>query len=261
MMKKIILNLFLLFTLSAYTQIEKLNEYKYVIVKDKFDFLKESDQYQTSSLTKFLLKKNGFNVFLSNEELPKDLLKNRCKVLTVSVVDDSSMFSAKSHIVFKDCFDKVLYTSQIGKSKQKEYKKAYHESIRRAHESMAEFKYAYAKKDNIIDNSKNVISTTKKTIPIVVSPKVKVNPVKKDAAIKESTITEKVEILYAQSKEIGFQLVNTSPAIIYQILNTNLKDVFILKGKSGILYKSGDFWIAQYYENGKSQSKKYTINF
>lgn len=261
MIKKLIFTIFLFVSLSIYSQIEKLNEYKYVIVEDKFDFLKKSDQYQTSSLTKFLLQKNGFNVFLSNEELPKDLLKDRCKVLTVSIIDDSSMFSTKSHIVFKDCFDKVLYTSQIGKSKQKEYKKAYHESIRRAYRSMADFKYAYAKNDKIIDHSKNVTSTIKKTVPVVVSPKVNVNPEKKDAVIKESIITEKLEILYAQSKENGFQLVNAKPAVVYQILNTNLKDVFILKDKSGILYKSGDFWIAQYYENGKSQSKKYTIKF
>lgn len=261
MIKKIICTIFLLVSVSIYSQIEKLNEYKYVIVEDKFDFLKKSDQYQTSSLTKFLLQKNGFNVFLSNEELPKDLLKDRCKVLMVSVVDVSSMFSTKSYIVFKDCFDKVLYTSAIGISKRKEYKKAYQESIRRAHTSMANFKYTYAKKDKNIGNFNNIESITKKNAPIIVSPKAHVNSVKKDAAVKEDTFLEKVEILYAQSKENGFQLVNATPKIVHQILKTNLKEVFILKDKNGILYKKGDFWMAQYYENGTLQLKKYTIKF
>ena len=73
-MKKITILLFLLsVSLSAFSQTEKLNAYKYIIVADKFEFVKTVDQYQTSSLTKFLLKKNGFDVFLSNEDLPKDL--------------------------------------------------------------------------------------------------------------------------------------------------------------------------------------------
>ena len=41
-----------------------LDKYKYIIVSDKFHFVKEVDGYQTSSLTKFLLEKKGFQVFL-----------------------------------------------------------------------------------------------------------------------------------------------------------------------------------------------------
>ena len=37
-----------------------LNEYKYVTVPNKFDFLKSDDQYQLNSLTKFLLEKKVF---------------------------------------------------------------------------------------------------------------------------------------------------------------------------------------------------------
>ena len=39
-----------------------INNYKYVSVSDRFDFLKTSDQYQLNSLTKFLLNKSGFTV-------------------------------------------------------------------------------------------------------------------------------------------------------------------------------------------------------
>jgi cytochrome oxidase assembly protein ShyY1 len=35
-----------------------LGNYKYIIVADKFHFVKEVDGFQTSSLTKFLLEKN-----------------------------------------------------------------------------------------------------------------------------------------------------------------------------------------------------------
>ena len=48
--------------MSINAQIEKLNDYKYVIIPEKFDFVNESDKYQTSSLTKFLLKR-GIKVY------------------------------------------------------------------------------------------------------------------------------------------------------------------------------------------------------
>ena len=50
-----------LFHLSVFTQNSlNINDYKYVSVPDRFDFLKTSDQYQLNSLTEFLLKKNGY---------------------------------------------------------------------------------------------------------------------------------------------------------------------------------------------------------
>jgi hypothetical protein len=47
-------------------QEKKAPNYKYIIVPERFSFLKQNDQFQTSSLTKFLLKKNGFTVVLDS---------------------------------------------------------------------------------------------------------------------------------------------------------------------------------------------------
>ena len=49
-MKKIIV-LLLFISSSIYAQ-KKINDYKYIIVPNKFDFASKEDQYQTSSLTK-----------------------------------------------------------------------------------------------------------------------------------------------------------------------------------------------------------------
>ena len=57
-------------TTSLWAQLS-INDYKYVSVPDKFDFLKSNDQYQLSSLTKFLLKKNGFTVLNKSDNYPK----------------------------------------------------------------------------------------------------------------------------------------------------------------------------------------------
>ena len=46
---------------NVYSQ-SNLNDYKYVIVPNKFDFLKENDQYQLNSLAAFLFEKYGFRL-------------------------------------------------------------------------------------------------------------------------------------------------------------------------------------------------------
>ena len=64
----IIITLFIIFQASLEAQTD-LNQYKYVSVPDRFDFLKTSDQYQLSSLTQFLLTKQGFTVLESIQKL------------------------------------------------------------------------------------------------------------------------------------------------------------------------------------------------
>ena len=66
MMKNLLnttITLFIIFQASFEAQTD-LNQYKYVAVPDRFDFLKTSDQYQLSSLTQFLLTKKGFTVLV-----------------------------------------------------------------------------------------------------------------------------------------------------------------------------------------------------
>lgn len=255
MIKKLTVTLLFLITISVYSQQEKINNYKYLIVPDKFEYLKTADQYQTSSLTKFLLKKKGFTVFLSSDKLPSELQRDNCKAITATVIDDSSMFTIKSIIQLKDCFGTVLYTSKSGRSKEKDYKKAYQESIREAYATMSDLEYEYkAVKEDVVENNpiKVDVVTPVKTIP----------EVKKVVVSSEVSLpSTKVETLYAQAKPNGFQLVNTKPAIIFQVLKTNVKEVFIIKDKNGILYKNNTTWIAEYYENDKLVIKKYMINF
>ena len=65
-MKRILL-VALFISTASFAQ-KSINNYKYVIVPSKFDFVKGKDKYQTSSLTKFLFNKYGFTAFLDDEE-------------------------------------------------------------------------------------------------------------------------------------------------------------------------------------------------
>ncbi|QXP72494.1 hypothetical protein H0I31_01980 [Tenacibaculum sp. AHE15PA] len=244
-----LLFIFLMLSASIFAQ-KNINNYKYVIVPKKFDFVKKEDQYQTSSLTKFLFNKYGFTAILSDEKLPKDLFKNRCLALTGDVKNESGLFSVNTIIELRDCFNNIVLTSTKGKSKQKDYKKAYHESIRNAFKSIEAIEYNYVPfKGEEVDES---VIRTNETKPKVIELKI---------AVENSVNETKAISLYAQSIPNGFQLVNTKPEVMFQILKTNVKDVFILKDKNGVLYKNNGIWIAEYYKESIKVIEKYEVKF
>lgn len=257
MIKKITFTL-LLFTICINSQNKSINDYKYVIVPSKLNFVKKVDQYQTSSLTKFLLKKNGFNVFLSNEDLPEDLKNNKCLALTTTVIDESNMIVTRNIIQLKDCYDNVVYTSKIGKSKLKDFKKAFHEAIRNAHNSMLGVRQNYKASKTVKKSVKpNIKTTVVKELPKVVTVKKVKKTESKEIKIKKNLIN----LLYAQPINNGYQVVNTKPEVVFQILKTGVNNVFILKDKNGILYKRDEFWIAEFYDGTTLKIKKYNIKF
>ena len=187
------------------------------------------------------MQKKGFIVFLSTENLPQELIQNRCLALTASVRDASGFLTVKNNIELNDCYGTLLYSSKFGKSKEKEYKKAYHEAIRKA----------YATMDDI---ASTVIETRE-----VPEKKEEVEPRPISDPSKQDFV--KMETLYAQTTNSGFQLVNMQPAVVYQLLYTNLKDVYVLKGVHGIFYKKGPHWVAEYYDNNQLIHREYQVKF
>ncbi|WP_435255330.1 hypothetical protein [Tenacibaculum sp. A30] len=248
-MKRILL-IALFISTASFAQ-KSINNYKYIIVPSKFDFVKEKDKYQTSSLTKFLFNKYGFTAFLDDENLPDEIANNRCLALTGTVKDESGMFTTKSVIELTDCYNKVVFTSKEGRSKEKEYKKAYQEAIRDAFKSIEALKYKYIPlQEDVVTKTKEVPAVA--VVPTVVESKV-AEVVEKPANAKEQ--------LFAQPIPNGFQLVNMKPEVVFQVLKTNVKDVFVIKDKNGILYKNGNSWFAEYYTNDGKVIEEYQVKF
>lgn len=257
MIKKAFLFLLFLMGTSIFSQENNLEKYKYILVANKFDFLEESDQYQTSSLTKFLLKKTGFQVFLDNESYPEEIANNRCLTLFATVIDESGMLTTKNRIQLEDCKGKVVYLSEIGKSKIKEYKRAYQEAIRKAYLSMEDFKYNFNPLPIVVEENDDIeeILIEKEVSKTIVTPIIQKEI---DKEINSKTVTK---VLYAQSIENGYQLVNTKPEVVFIILKSNVKNTFIIKGKDGTLSKKGNNWLAEYYENNNLIRKIYEVKF
>ena len=126
----------------------------YVVVPNRFSFQKEDNQYQLGSLTKFLLEKEGFKVYFENE-VPQELLNNACDGLRADLKNTSGLMTSKLQLVLIGCKGKEVYTSEVGKSREKEYRKSYQEALRNAFKgtALAEFKKSYRSGQGAVVNS------------------------------------------------------------------------------------------------------------
>lgn len=264
-----------------------LNEYKYIIVPKQFSFLKNPDEYKMNGLAKFLFEKYGFSAFMEGDQYPEDYFNNRCSALRVDVFKEPGMFKTKLKAVLKDCNDQVVYTSKTGESREKEFGKAYNEALRKAFLSFEALNYKYTPKkgqttmvvqkpsgvvknevaSNEIKKLKEEIETLKKQKEIkaapVVAPKVKaVEPVVQKATVVAPVVAKSTSVvLYAQETENGFQLVDSSPKVVYRIQNTGLQNVYLIDGKNAIIYKKEDAWVAEYYEGKTLKQEALNIKF
>jgi len=281
---KIIVLLFFLFTVSLFAQ-NNVNAYKYIIVPKKFDFQKTEDQHQLNSLAKFLFNKEGFSVVFEGDQMPEDLFDNPCLGLKVNTLDTSGMLTTKLIIELLDCRNTKVFTSLEGKSKIKAFKRAYHEALRKAFLSVKNLNYRYDS-SLAVREAPQKQDEVEKVIPLVegetvkgvvmndegeeiefdkVEDKVEVvteqEEIVDDGKEKNQQIQTTESILYAQTKPFGFQLVDSTPSVVYLLQKSSLKDVYILKNKSGIIYKMNDKWIVEYYEDEAFVQKQLTIKF
>lgn len=132
-MKKLqFLSLLLLLLQSTFAQ-TNLSEYSYIVVPEKYEFLYDNDQYQLNSMTKFLFDKYGFNAYFPNE-LPN---VRRCDGLWAEVQGKPGFIWTSLQLVIRDCYGTVVYKGVEGKSKYKEYRKAYQDALRKAFEGIS----------------------------------------------------------------------------------------------------------------------------
>ncbi len=205
-----------------------LNEYKYVIVPKKYDFLKSADKYQVNSLAKFLLEKESFKVFF-DDELPEDLADNRCLGLYANVESTGGLFKTKLVTELKDCNNNVVFKTIEGSSKEKDYKKAYHEALRDAFNSFKDLNYEYQPKK--VEKEIVLVKTPKRP---VTSKEEKVKPITNKKVVPN--------ILYAQAIDNGFQVVDSTPKVVMKLISTPKQNVFIVEGQDAIVYEQDGFW-------------------
>lgn len=152
----------ILFNFKGVSQ-ESVNAYKYVIVPTSYNFLNEPDQYQINSLTKFLFEKQGFKTLMSDEAFPEDLNNNRCLGLYADVEKHKAFLNTKLQIHLKDCNNKVVKSSEIGQSREKDFSKVYNLAIRDAFKSFENLNYTYQPSSQITSNTTSLPSQNVKS--------------------------------------------------------------------------------------------------
>lgn len=231
-MKKYFVLLFVFVFIFSFGQ--SVNNYKYALVPVKYSFLNENNQYQLNALTKFLMEKQGFITYLDTDELPEDFINSNCNKVYVDVISSGNFMGTKLIVVLKDCKNNVLFTSTEGRSKEKEYKKAYQEALREAFKSFNTLHYVY-------------------TPTVAVTSEVVVNEITQSSS----------DNLFAQPIVNGFQFIDSTPKVIMKIYTTSNKNCFIaIKGNTqGVLITKENHWFFEYYQNEKLISEKVKVKF
>ncbi|NEV94770.1 hypothetical protein G3567_11505 [Psychroflexus sp. YR1-1] len=128
---------------TGWSQTGSLNAYEHVIIPMKFDFQNETNEYQLNILARVLLQEEGFKVFMDTEERPLQFMGNTCEALFLEVEDTSGFLNISVIFRLKDCYDTVLFESEKGQTKLKDFKDGYQKALRLAFSSLADQNYRY----------------------------------------------------------------------------------------------------------------------
>lgn len=237
-MKKYLLLIILAFSLSASSQ-EALNAYKYVVVPSKFEFQKEADQYGINTLLKYKFQQLGFETYLDNEEVPKELTEEGCMSIRPTVLSTGGVFVTKFIVEIKDCLNQVLFTTQEGVSRSKSYRISYNEALRQSLKSFDGYKLSYKPKVESTLKSNDVLTTNEKS-QTVNTKRVFIYNTEHVTFEKTNTIFY-AEIKSVNSDKIYGTLSKTSKIGLYHIR---------LNSKTGLGYydETGNF-IIEFLEN------------
>ena len=253
----------LLLFIGSYSFSQSVNDYKAVIIPLKYDFLKTENQYRIVTLTKANLKKAGFEAFYNNESIPSEY-NDRCSLLYIDVVNESTFLVTKLYATLKDCNGKIIFQSEVGKSKEKEYDWAYSEALNGAFVSIYALKYKYNEKSTVATPVEAKSDDITMVVPVaaatteVASVDASLNNA--NAAIAENSDSG---LLYAQPTATGFQLVDSTPKVVFKVYKTSSPSCYIAnKGTvQGVLISNDNQWYFEHYQNDKLVSEKVAVKF
>ena len=265
----------------------QLNSYKYIIVPKKFDVFSEENLWQTSVLVKYLFEDAGYNT-IYDDELPPDLVNQRCLGLKVDLEKKSSLTWTKMTIVLKDCSSVEIFRSPEGGSKSKDFREAYHESIREAFQIFETINYSYqpAEEEPVTVNFGNDIRSVEEesrgnvakeaAVVQVATPDeqsyedlrpepseyVKADPKEAEAAVSMPEVDTK-DLLIAKESANGYELLDSNSDLKVTLYKTSAPDVFLAKygNVDGMVYKKDSKWILEYYKNKELVAEELNIKF
>lgn len=244
-------SLVLFILISSISIAQNIKDYEYVFVPEKFSIFKENDKFRLNTNVKLLLQKYGFKSYTKTDSVPFEIANENCNKLYADLEKDNNFFVTKIKIILKDCYDKIVFQTDFGSSKEKELLVAYNQALREAALSFDKLNYIFkpkataladAKTSNKIQESKTISTDVPQSNPTPVP----------------------LEVFYfAQPTTFGFQVIDTEPKVIMRLYTTSQKNIFIAqKGTvNGVVLQKNNQWVFEYLENSKVISEVVPLKF
>lgn len=109
---------------------QKVSDYKYVAVPEKFETFKE-DYGLKNFFTKAMTGKKYIILPAIKNNWPAEAKNNFCNVVSADILNDKSLFKNKLIVQFKDCNNTVILESKGG-SKIKEFEEGLQDALKEA---------------------------------------------------------------------------------------------------------------------------------
>ncbi|HLN96147.1 MAG TPA: hypothetical protein VK183_10985 [Flavobacterium sp.] len=248
-MKKLAFFILLFVTGTLFAQ--SVNEYRYVVIPNRFDLQSEPNQYRLNTLSKKYLTEAGFEA-VHESLMTDDQVNHRCDNLFIDIVKVKSLLTIKVKVLFKDCRNAVVFESKEGSSKDKSYEKGYQEALAKAFESVKELQYTYTgKKQEAVTESQPI--AVQKTVTPVVST----------TTTAPSDATSKT-IYTVEPLASGYLIIdNNTSKIALKILKTSDPKIYTASrnGDSGVFLNKNGKWFFEYYRNGTLYSEEFSVNY
>lgn len=219
----------------TFSYAQKVSDYKYVALPEKFSGFK-NEQYKMDVLLSKTLKQKQYVVFpATRSQWPSEGNSNPCGVLNVDVINDSGFLRNKVILEFKDCNGKVI-ASQKGSTSIKEFEEGFQDALKQALVSVP-----VSSPKEIVAQAEAVVQEVQYTEPV---KEVSVQKVENSTAQSGKYTNGKVSLQKVQIDDSQFILVENNSSVPFATFkSTSKKDTFKVK------LNSGESTIG-YYENG-----------
>lgn len=128
-MKK--LSMLVLAVCSTMAFAQKISDYKYVAIPEKFETFKK-DSFGLENILKMSLSSKKYIVLpMNKDEWPSEAKENSCNVLIADILDSSSLFVNKVTLQFKNCKNKIVFESKES-SNIKEFEEGYPDALKKS---------------------------------------------------------------------------------------------------------------------------------
>ncbi|UYW01538.1 hypothetical protein K5I29_00970 [Flavobacterium agricola] len=210
---------------------------KTLVVENTLADLKTYNKYNLNEYTKSFLEKEGFVVF-DEKDVPSELANNRCNAYYVNYEDDSTLFTTALKMTIKDCTGKLIYESEFGKTREKDYRVAYREVFRNV-----------AK--NFQQNKNRIVFTD--TELIVSKPAPVKQTVVENVQPTANKTTNNALVFDFKNGALQGELKDANQKVLYKITKTSVDNLYMASNPyvDGIIYSKNNKWYFEFTKNGE----------